>query len=408
MTTALTTPAPTAVRASLMDQLDQRIFDALYRRSLVYNACWEDPAVDRQALALGPDDTMLVITSAGCNVLDYALKGPRRIHAVDANPRQNALLELKLAGIRRLRHDDFFRVFGAGAHPRFPALYQTDLRPELSDAARRFWDTRVNWFADDRRGFYYHGLSGFVARAIGQYLRMRPRLAGHVHALFACRSLEEQRLIYAAHVRDELWTPALRWLLSRQITMSLLGVPWPQRREVQAQHARGVAGFIQDAIEYIVHELPMSENYFYSVYLRGHYTRTCCPEYLKPQGFAALRDGLADRISVHTDTVTGFLQRSDEPISRFVLLDHMDWMSSYRPDLLIEEWDAIFARATPGARVLFRSAHARPGYLERIVSGARELRLRERLRFDDPLAARLQRQDRVHTYAGFHVADLPA
>jgi S-adenosylmethionine-diacylglycerol 3-amino-3-carboxypropyl transferase len=28
--------------------------------------------------------------------LDYTLTGPRRILAVDANPRQNALLELKL------------------------------------------------------------------------------------------------------------------------------------------------------------------------------------------------------------------------------------------------------------------------------------------------------------------------
>lgn len=36
----------------------------------------EDPAVDRQVLENGSDDTMLVITSAGCNVLDYALSAP--------------------------------------------------------------------------------------------------------------------------------------------------------------------------------------------------------------------------------------------------------------------------------------------------------------------------------------------
>jgi S-adenosylmethionine-diacylglycerol 3-amino-3-carboxypropyl transferase len=91
------------------------VFDAIYSRSLIYNACWEDPAVDRQALGIAPGDRMLVITSAGCNVLDYALAGPAAIHAVDANPRQNALLELKLAGIRRLAFDDFFLLFGAGA-----------------------------------------------------------------------------------------------------------------------------------------------------------------------------------------------------------------------------------------------------------------------------------------------------
>jgi S-adenosylmethionine-diacylglycerol 3-amino-3-carboxypropyl transferase len=46
---------------------------------------------------LRDQDNLLVITSAGCNVLDYTLTGPRRILAVDANPRQNALLELKFA-----------------------------------------------------------------------------------------------------------------------------------------------------------------------------------------------------------------------------------------------------------------------------------------------------------------------
>ena len=101
---------------TVRDRIDQSVFNAIYSRSLVYNTCWEDPAVDRQALALTPDDTMLVITSAGCNVLDYALAGPRRIHAVDANPRQTALLELKLAGIRRLGFDDFFALFGKIAY----------------------------------------------------------------------------------------------------------------------------------------------------------------------------------------------------------------------------------------------------------------------------------------------------
>ena len=73
------TGAPTARRPSLSDRFDQTLFNAVYSRSLVYNTCWEDPAVDRKALALTPDDTLLVITSAGCNVLDYALLAPRRI-----------------------------------------------------------------------------------------------------------------------------------------------------------------------------------------------------------------------------------------------------------------------------------------------------------------------------------------
>ncbi|MGA7983845.1 MAG: DUF3419 family protein, partial [Burkholderiales bacterium] len=136
------------------------------------------------------------------------------------------------------------------------------------------------------------------------------------------------------------------------------GVPHPQRREVQAQHAGGVAAFVRDALEYLVRHLPFWRNYFYAVYVRGRYAPDCCPEYLRPDGFARLKTGLASRIVPHSCTVTDFLQRSEERISRFVLLDHMDWMSAYRPEALVEEWNAILARATPDARIIFRSAHA--------------------------------------------------
>jgi S-adenosylmethionine-diacylglycerol 3-amino-3-carboxypropyl transferase len=393
---------------TLRDRIDQTVFNAIYSRSLVYNTCWEDPAVDRVALALKPDDTMLVITSAGCNVLDYAIAGPRRIHAVDANPRQTALLELKLAGIRHLGFDDFFALFGAGVHEGFREIYQYALRPELSPFARSFWDERQQWFSRSQGSFYFQGLAGTVARAFHTYLKVRPRLAASVADLFQARSLEDQRQVYDTRVQPLLWGPGMNWTLSRQITMSMLGVPYAQRRQVQEQHHHGVAGFIREAVEYVFRQLPVWTNYFWMVYINGRYSEGCCPEYLKRENFATLKDGRADSVVPHTCTVTEFLQSTDEHISKFVLLDHMDWMSSYYPEALAEEWTAILDRATPDARIIFRSAHAAPGYLDLIHVGPERVRLRERLFFHEAMARELQRLDRVHTYAGFHVADVVA
>ncbi len=391
---------------TLRDRIDHAVFDAIYSRSLVYNTCWEDPAVDRMALALQPEDTLLVITSAGCNVLDYALAGPRQIHAVDANPRQTALLELKLAGIRNLDFEDFFALFGNGAHAGLPDFYRQALRPDLSDFARAFWDERLHWFDPKRGGFYYQGLAGKVARVFRTYLKIRPNLAESVSALFGAQSLDEQRAIYDQRIGPRIWSPGVNWALSRQITMSMLGVPHAQRKQVQAQHQRGVAGFIREALEYVFRELPLWTNYFYSVYVNGRYSQTCCPEYLKPENFLSLKAGLADRVIPHTCTVTQFLQGTEERVSKFVLLDHMDWMSTYYPEALAEEWSAILERAAPDARVIFRSAHAAPAYLGLIEIGERRERLCQRLVFHEALARDLQRHDRVHTYAGFHVADL--
>lgn len=399
---------PPKSRPTLADRLDQRIFNALWSRSLVYNTCWEDPEVDRRALAIGADDHVLVISSAGCNALDYLLDGPASVVAVDANPRQNALLELKAAGIRHLDYADFFRIFGEGLHPDFRRLYRERLRPALTPFARRFWDSRCPWFEGRRGSFYFNGLAGTVARAFHAYLRLRPKLRAQVQAMFDATTLEEQREIYDQKIAPVLWGPALRWTLSRQFTMSMLGVPHPQTREVEAQHAGGVSGFIRESLEYVMRELPLRRNYFYGVYLRGRYTPECCPNYLRPEEFARLKDGLIDRLEIATGTVTGFLQDTDRPVSRFVLLDHMDWMSSYHPEALQEEWEAILARATPGARAILRSAHARPAYLDWVRVGPEQRPLRSCLTFHEELARELTRQDRVHTYAGFHIIDLPA
>jgi S-adenosylmethionine-diacylglycerol 3-amino-3-carboxypropyl transferase len=393
---------------NLRDKLDQKIFDAIYSRSLVYNTCWEDPAVDRRALALGADDSVLVITSAGCNALDYALQGPRRIFAVDANPRQNALLELKIAGIRKLGFDDYFAIFGEGYHARFAELYTLHLRDELSEFARTWWDRHTDWFTSRRGSFYFHGLSGAVARGVRAYFTTRPRLRQAMADLFLARDVDEQRAIYDRRVAPHLWSKPVNWIISRQFVMSLLGVPYPQRRLVEAQHDGGVSGFIRSAVQYVFRQLPLADNYFWHVYMTGRYRRDCCPEYLKEENFLRLKQGLVERIEMHTTTVTEFLHAHDEPITRFVLLDHMDWMSSYHPAALVEEWEAIRERAAPGARILMRSAHARPAYLDDIRIGPARERLREAFRFMDAEADALQPHDRVHTYAGFVIADVPA
>ena len=393
-------------RSSVVDRLNQRVFDALHGRSLVYNTCWEDPALDREAMQLTRDDTVLMITSAGCNALDYALEGPQRIHAVDANPRQGALLELKIAGIRRLSHDDFFSIFGEGAHPRFNELYRDHLRAELSPWAQTFWDHRIRWFSGSgwRDSFYFHGLSGLVARLARTYIGKRGELACGMRDLLEADDLDHQRAIYDTQVAPRLWTPRMQWAVSRQTTMSLLGVPHAQTKEVAKAHADGVAGFIRASVDRIFRDLPLWTNYFWTVYLRGCYTRDNCPRYLSVEGFTALKAGLVESIRVHTATLSGFMRGNAVSPTRFVLLDHMDWMSHFRPADLAEEWDLIRQRAAPAARILFRSADSRAAYLDQVRT--RDGRtITDQLRFSEATSAALHARCRVGTYGGFHIAE---
>ncbi len=397
--------------ASPIAKLSNRIFRAVHGNSLIYNTCWEDPALDRQALDFKPDDRVVVITSAGCNALDYLLAGVAEVHAVDLNPRQNALLELKVAAVRGLEQPEFFELFGLGRSRRAKRMYKESIRDRLSPGARAYWDKHIGFFTGWgwRKSFYFHGTAGLLAKLIVDRARVLKRLRRPMEELLRAETVAEQRRVYEEQIRDRLWTRGLKWFLSRHLTLNFIGVPYPQRQELLTQHPGGIAQFIRDSFETVMTKLPLADNYFWRVYLQGHYTPACCPEYLKPDNFPRLKNGLLDRLHVHTTSVTDFLRRAEPGVSKFVLLDHMDWMGWYNPQALSEEWEAILAKARPGARVIFRSAGLKARYLDNVKVRYRGglTPLNDLLRYHPERAAELHARDRVHTYGSFYIADLP-
>jgi S-adenosylmethionine-diacylglycerol 3-amino-3-carboxypropyl transferase len=374
-----------------------RLFDTLWHHNLVYNQCWEDPAVDRQALDLQPSDRVLVITSAGCNALDYALTGAE-VLAVDANPRQNHLLELKRAGIRALGFGAFFSLFGEGGSPYCQDVYRL-LRPELSDPAQEFWDREIRLFDSHKalgRSFYFRGTAGLFALAMKLWIDHGARVRHALDRILDAEGLEQQLRLYHAEVRGPLLGDRFLRFVGSPGILSLLGVPGPQRRMVH-DHPGGFAGFLRSSLDRVMALCPLRDNYFWRVYVTGCYTRESCPEYLKRDNFERLKAGLVDRVLTFDGTVTQCLAAATRPFSAFVLLDHMDWLARH-PAALLEEWTRIFAAAAPNARIIFRSGGPDAGFLPREI--------RNRLVFHSDLAARLHLQDRVGTYGSFHVARL--
>lgn len=386
-----------------------RIFSYVHGNNLVYNTCWEDPRLDKQAMEIGPDDDILVITSAGCNTLSYALENPRSIHAVDMNPRQNALLELKIAGIKELDFETFFRMFGEGHLPEAKTIYRRRLRDRLSDWSRQYWDRKIYKYFERRKSFYFCGTSGRFARGINAYIDRVGRFRGDADALLASTDQDEQREIWQTQIRKKLWSRTIRFLVNRDTSLSMLGVPRAQRRQIEKTYNGKVYRFVQDCLDEVFGELPIRDNYFWRVYTTGRYTETCCPEYLEEKNFLALKGGLVDRIDIHTDTVAGFLEKYDGTISRFVLLDHMDWLSDRYYDALVAEWRAILAKAAPGARVLWRSGGLSTDYIDTVpVEWRGKKNLGEILTYHREWAAQLHKRCRVHTYGSFTIADLPS
>lgn len=395
---------------AFLDWVNRRIFSTVHGNNLVYNTCWEDPRLDRVALELGPDDNVLVITSAGCNALDYALAEPNHVNAVDMNPRQNALLDLKLSAIRHLEFEEFFKMFGDGRLPGVKQIYENKLRADLPTWSKAFWDKKIKWFDNRRKTFYYRGTSGTIARMIGTYIDKVIRVRPHVDSLINADSVEEQKQIYETHLKQKFWSALMKFTMNRDTTMSMLGVPKAQRRQIETQYQGGLVKFIQDCLESVFVELPIKDNYFWRVYINGSYSKDCCPEYLKQENFERLKGGLVDRVSTHTDSVQGFLEKYDGTISRYILLDHMDWLSDQFFPLLQSEWQAIVDRAAPGARLIWRSGGLRTDFIDEVqVNRNGQIQnIGPMLSYNQELARELHEMDRVHTYGSFYIAELSA
>lgn len=395
---------------ALKEWISRRVFKTVHGNNLVYNTCWEDPRLDHVALDLGPDDNVLVITSAGCNALDYTLAAPNHVYAVDMNPRQNALLQLKQAAIRELSFDDFFKMFGKGYLPGIRNAYDPLLRKHLCERSQQFWDKRIKWFDNARRSFYFRGTSGSFARGMKLYTDKIIKVRPQIEKLLDSQTMEEQRDVYYNEMYDKFWTGLVRFTMNRDTTMSMLGVPKAQRRQIEDQYPGGLVKYIQDCVEGVFAKLPIQDNYFWRVYMNGCYTRECCPEYLKEENFLKLKEGLLDRLTTHTDSVQGFLEKFDGQISRFVLLDHMDWLSDHFFPYLEAEWQAIVDKATPDARILWRSGGLRTDFIDqvRVQSDGKSTKVNDMLTYNTELAKELHEKDRVHTYASFYIADLSA
>ncbi len=391
-------PQAAGFAAPFLKAIHDFVFSHVHGGQLIYNTSWEDPRIDRQLLKLDHNSKVVMITSAGCNVLDYLLDGPAQIDSVDVNFRQNALLELKLAMIRRGNFSDFFAFFGIGSHCHYRDVYRS-IRQDLPMFARAYWDSRMHFF--DPRGlkksFYYRGTSGAAAWMMCSVLfKTKPHLKTLAMQLLNATSLEQQREVFA-RLEPKIWNALSSWLVRQRLVMTLLGVPRPQVKLIEDGYPGGLGGFIKDKLRHVMCELPTAENYFWRVYLTGSYTDSCCPNYLLPQHFSTL-NCYASRVRTHSCTISEFLKTRPGEYTHYILLDHQDWLAWHDPAALREEWEHIFANSRPGTKILMRSAGLNLDFVPADI--------RVRLRFFPEMTEPLHQLDRVGTYGNLSFAEV--
>lgn len=387
-------------RALTKEGLSERLFGLLFS-GLVYPQIWEDPEIDMTAMELGAGHRVVTIGSGGCNMLAYLSKNPDHIEVVDLNPHHVALNRLKLAAFRHLPdHGAVVRQFGMDNVHGNVESYERFIAPNLDAETRGYWDKRGP--SGRRRIAVFNGnfrRTGLLGRFIGAGHALARLHGVKLSDITKTTSLREQRQFFDDQIAPLFERPLIRWLTSRKSSLFGLGIPPQQYDELASLSGGGtIAPVLRHRLEKLACHFPLRDNYFAWQAFARRYPLAhegSLPTYLRAENYRAIRDN-AERVDVHHESFTVLLAgKPAASVDRYVLLDAQDWMNG---EQLNDLWTEITRTATPGARVIFRTAAERS-----VLDGRLSSSLLDQWIYLAETSQALNRKDRSAIYGGFHI-----
>lgn len=348
---------------------------------LRYSQVWEDHLLLEQGLAIAPGDEVLSICSAGCNALAMLLAGAERVVAVDLNRAQTSLMELKLAGFRRLTHEELAVLLGARDGADRLALYEK-VRPALPARARDHWDAHE---AELRAGVIHCGRLERYFQAFRE--RFFPPAA--IDALLSARTPAAQREAFGALV-----TPEVKAAFAKYFGREGLASGGRDPSQFKYVGEMDVGAWFLDRFRWACAELPVPGNFYLEYALTGRYRDLeAGPPYLRPSAFARLAS-LTDRVTVVEAELGEYL--AGQPRGAFSKMNLSDLFEYLSPETTGALMSALIDRLRPGGRLAFWTL---------LVPREAPPELRARLRSHRDLGEELWRRDRAWFYGSFQLEE---
>lgn len=347
---------------------------------LLYSQCWEDLDCARAALRIRPGHQVLAIAAAGDNVLGMLIDDAARIVAVDVNPAQIAVTELKAAALCHLDADDLHAFVGLRPEPDRWAVYRR-LRPRLSEASRHFWDSH--------RRLIDGGI--LSAGRFERYVRLFRRLVLPVvpgrramQEILAAKDVETQRQVYAQRWDTARWRLLFRMFFSRP----LLAAFGRHRSFFEHAPSGGIGAHFLDRVRIGLTSTPLVDNPYLTYLLTGTYRHPrAVPDYLRA-GCQPTIAARVDRVEMVTASLTDTLRGlPDRSIDAFYLSDVFELFGTDAYEQALSE---IARVGRPGARLC---------YWNNLVLRQRPERLAGVIASHATEAAELHRHDRAFLYS---------
>lgn len=347
-----------------------------------YSQCWEDPALLYQALVINSEDVVLSIMSGGDNSLALLLQKPEKVIAIDSNPAQKYLFELKVAAIKSLSYEEILLFTGAKKCS-CREVFLDKVKKSLSQEAISWWGENLPAI---KNGVIHSGRFEYFLKFFRCYILPLIHPKKTVVEFLNTQSLQSQRDFYANVWNSKRWRLLFRLITSRFVLKSFA------RQRGMFSHAgpKAIAEKYMQRLDRNFKGVPFKDNYFINYCLLGDYGQSL-PPYLEKEGVVFLKDNMS-RLSMVVDNLTNYLKSMpDNYFSKFNLSDVFEPLSLEQNDLL---WQEIIRTAKNSARVAYWNNLVPRTFPEQFSANTKD---------ESVLANELFLKDRVFFYGSFHL-----
>ncbi len=362
------------------------IHAVLQNATLRYSQVWEDYELLIQGLQPKSHDHVVSIGSAGDNALALLASGVETVTAVDLNPAQVALCELKKLAISKLEYVDFTKLLGHRSNGEALRIFRT-LCGELSERSAAYWESHTDIL---ERGILHSGRLEMFWNSMRQEVFERHLSREALQRLVSCSGLDEQREVYEKYFTGDAFCGAFRDFTDKK-NVAKYGRDAAQYKYVQRND---IGEFFLQRFRHVCSEILVADNFYMHYLFFGTYASfERGPFYLRPDVFERIQARIK-HFEIAEESLDTFVSRGEKPYSKMNLSDLFEYLSPEETDRFLSR---LVENMVVGGRIAFWN-HLNPrGPGPTLKLKTRELR---------ELGERLFRDDRTFFYSDFKVLEV--
>ena len=354
---------------------------SIHKNTIRYSQTWEDSEIVLQALDIQQNDVVFSIASGGENVFAIISKTENDVFAIDYNPLQIFIAELKLIAIKNLDIEQYLKFIGIKKSKNRKQVFN-QLSSQLSEECKLYFQNEQKSI---KKGIIHIGKFEKYLRIFSKFII--PIL---ISSFTLKKAINSDNKKYQHKNYQKIWNN-WRWRLIGELFFGKSVMQKMGRHKIMFKHNdRNNTGKIYlDRAEEFLKNGAIHKNHYLDYILTGNFSENL-HYYLQQEKFNNIKKKKNTYFS-STDILSFLKSKPDNSINKYNLSDIFESLNIEETNIIFTE---ILRTATNNARLIFWN-----NLVERNIPN----KLKSNFVNDIDLQKKLSSLDKVFFYEKFYI-----